>query len=341
MTSTFNRAKDLRGAAGNAPDSVDFAEVRALIEADDSNAQREALLALDSLIESRPGDALDLLPVLASLLESDDILVRVATLACLSSLAETYPQQVTIVADRVVELIGPNADDGILEGAIPYITAVSDTEPHAVLDAIPRLAALLQTNCPCEQDTILALTRIAKVYPNSVVPVAGELLTYVESEDSENRVEALAAVGQVSKEHPEVAESSVPTLIELLDADSPYLRTNAAGLLAELANEYPQPLIPVVPRFIELLNDTDEKARYNATSILARIASAYPEDVQAAVDALIDALNEEIAYSRSNACWALGRLEATEARDALENLQHSDPDSQVRDAAGWALEQLD
>jgi hypothetical protein len=338
---TVERAKELRGAVSNTPKQVELGEVRALIEADDPNAQREALLAVDSLIEERPDDALELLPVLVSLLDHDDHLVHVATLFCLSSLAEEYPRQLTIVADRVVELVGPDVDGGVLEGALPYIAAVADVEPRTVIDAAPRLAALLQTDHPCEGQTILALTRIAKVYPDTVAPVADDLLQYVEIDGSNHRVNALAALGHIAKEYPNVAESAIPALLELLDAESYLLRANAAGLLAELADEYPAALRSAVPRIVDLLDDDDEKARYNATSILSRTAQAHPEAVSQATGPLIDALDEEFAYSRSNACWALGHLEAAEARDRLEDLHESDPDEEVRTAAGWALEQLD
>ena len=293
QVTAINRASNLRDEASTSPDSVDIEEIGELINVDDPDVQRHALHALIDVINARPGDALDFLPVLTSRLKNDDILVRCVALYCFADLAETYPRQVTPVADEVVRLLETDTDQGVLEGAIPYVAAVADGDPQSVIDSVPKLTALLQVGTPCEQDAVIALTRIAKVYPESILPVTTELLSYVDKSGSTNRIAALAALGFVAKEYPYVAESAISTVIDLLDADPYRLRANAGGLLADLTDEYPEAIQPAVPRVIELLDDEDEKVRYNATSILAKMAKAYPETVETAVDSLIDALNEE------------------------------------------------
>ncbi|WP_435320287.1 HEAT repeat domain-containing protein [Haloarchaeobius sp. TZWSO28] len=334
------RAKELRSDAKSDPEGVDIEILDHLVRSENPDVQREALLALDTLIEDRPGDALDLLPFLTDLLQIDEVMIQAGALSCLSSLAEPYPRQVTPAAGAIVELLD-TGDEEILDGALAYIAAVADAEPGAVVDAVPRIAAVLQSGTPRDHDAVVALTRIAKRYPEAVLPATTELLSYLTDDDSGSRVAALAGLGYIAKEYPNVAESSILTLTRLLDADAYRVRANAAGLLADLADEYPESVRPAVPRTVELLDDDDEKARYNATSILARIAKEYPEDIEPAIDPLIATLDDEFSYSRSNACWALGYLRADSAREALESLEQSDPDEEVRNTAEWALGQLE
>lgn len=337
----IDRANELREEVSTAPKRVDVEAIGDLVQTDGPTVQQTALRALNDVVETRPEDVLDLLPVLTPRLESDDHTVRCETLYCLAELANQYPRQLTPVADDVIDFLDAEADEEVLMGTIPYIVAVAEVEPRAVVDTVPKLAALLQADIEFKGKVVDALLMIAKVYPESVLPVASELVSYIEPENSVNQVAALAAVGHIAKEYPNAAESALPTVIELLDAEAYRVRANAAGLLAELADQYPESVRSAVPRVIDLLDDEDEKVRYNATSILAHVAKAYPDDVEAATEPLIDALDEEFSYSRLNACWALGYLEAMQARDALESVRHSDQNEEVRDAAEQALQRID
>lgn len=90
------------------------------------------------------------------------------------------------------------------------------------------------------------------------------------------------------------------------------------------------------------LDEDYEKNRYNATSILAHVAKEHPADVEPAVEPLIEILEtEEFAYARSNACWALGYVAAPAALEALEERLEDDPDEEVREAAAFAIHEVE
>lgn len=339
--SRLDCAEELYHEAQTSPATIDVAELYELTQGSDETTRWHALLALDELAKSRPGDVVDFVPGFETLLESPHTEVRVAAFRWFATIADEYPGQVTPVAATAVDALEVDADENVLEAAITIVSRVADDDPKAVVDAAPKIAALLQEDPPAESKAVLALARIAKAYPEPVLPVTGALLEYVETADESAAPSAIAALGHMSKEYPNVAESAIPTLLDLLDAESFYIRANAAGLLADLSDEYPDQLSGAIPRVAGLLEDEDEKARYNATSILARVAKAHPEAVEPVIGGLIDALDEGFEHTRSNACWALGYLEAEEAEPELERLSASDPSEEVRDAAQYALRQLD
>lgn len=338
--SPLDRAKELRFEATHSPAGVALDELRELLHADEPEIQVQALQALKAVTAERGSEVVEFVPRLDQTVDSSHQGVRTAGLQWFATLAEDYPAQAAPVAPSVIDRLAGSASDDEVGAAINYVAAVAASEPGAVVDAVPRLTALLQETPPAESSAVLALTRIAEEYPEAVLPAADLLLEYIEDTDGSATTSALAAIGYLSKPYPNVAERAIPRLIDLLDADSRYYRANAGGVLADLADEYPGEVREAVPQATDLLNDIDEKARYNATSILARVAKAYPGDVEPAIGALIDVLEDDFPYTRSNACWALGYVEATTAEAYLETLAESDPNEDVEEAAKFALGQL-
>lgn len=339
---TIDGVLAIRDRAQTDPNGIDVQEIAKFVRIDDPDIQYRALHALIDVIAVRPGAALDYVSLLSERLASDEGLVRSAALYCVADLAEDYPQEVAPFAEDIVPMLSVDQDDAFLEGAIPYVAAVADAEPKAVLDAVPRLAALLQTNPTKRYELLLSLTRIANQYPDAVVPVTDDLLEYIEDEtDADDRGTAIAAIGYIAQEYPHVVEPAIPTFIDLLEADSQWLRANASGVLADLAEEYPGQLRLAANPVIDLLSDEDKRARYHATSILARVAEEYPADVESATDLLVEMLEEDLARTRKDACWALGGLRAETARDELEAIHREDANDDVRAAAEWALGEID
>jgi HEAT repeat protein len=333
-----------RESLSELPDSDDSEKVAELIETVQDGEDRERRVALARLAKTIEGDpecGLDTIPVLTSELGAFEIELQAESLHILSTVAEEYPEQVTPAASEVIPLLDVGIDSGILTDAVQIVSAIAEYEPDAVVDAVPKLATILQEDSPAEATVLTALKRIADVYPDAVVPVTPDLITYIEQGSDSNRIGAMAVLGTLSKEYPHVAEETIPTATELLDAANYMIRANAAGLLADLSDEYPAEIRASVPRVIELLDDDDEKVRYNATSILARVANQYPEDVEPAIPSLIDALDEDFEYARGNACWALGYLEAESALAALEELREIDSSEEVRYAAEQAVHMIE
>lgn len=327
------------------PGEDDVTPADALADALETGDVRERRLALSHLVElaeTAPEECLDLVPLLTTQLRADPPDVQAMALRVVASVGSEYPAQVTPAIDAVIDVLDPERDPEVQADAIRVVDAVSEHDPRVVVDAAPRLAALLEDDPPVPGTLLAALTRIAGVDPDAVAPLVPTLLGLIEEGDEQRRIGALSIVGMVAKEYPNVAESSIPVLVELLDAEPYKVRGNAAGTLAELADQYPGELRSVVPRCIELLDDDYEKNRYNATSILAHIAKEYPGDVEPAIDPLIEILEtEDFAYSRSNACWALGYMAAAAALETLEELVADDHHEEVRDAAAFAIHEIE
>ncbi len=325
------------------PDATDpdrVAELLDTIQTSNGKAQRLALLRLARAAETNPGTCLSAIPVLATQLGVSEPGVQAEALTALAHIANEHPEHVTPVAEDVISFLTPTTDWELLADAISIVAAIADHDPSAVVDAVPKLAALLQDGSPADATAITALQRIAASYPDAVAPITPQLLTYVEDGDDTQRIGALAVLGMLSKQYPHVAEDTIPTAIELLDATHYKLRANAAGLLADLASEYPTDIRSAVPQATDLLHDDDEKARYNATSILAHIAKTHPDAIEEATEPLVDALDDDFSWTRSNACWALGYIEAEHAVEQLEHLKQHDPEQEVQDAAAFAVHNI-
>jgi HEAT repeat protein len=339
-------AAELRETAATDPERVDVDRLRACLDRSAPAVRRDALAAVAQLADSRSGDVIDLLPVLAERLRDDDagVDVRRHAATAIDHVADVHPHHITPIADDVV-LALDDVDDRVVTAAARTVAAVADVEPRTVQDAVPKLASLLETDRVPAVTVVSGLAKIAKAHPSSVAPAVDALVAHLDADTAttESQVGALAAVGYVSKDYPDTAATAIPALIGLLDVDADRLRANAAGTLADLADEYPDEVLPATDRVVGLLSDSDEQARYNATSILARLAETAPERVRAAgaVSPLIDVLDDEFEYTRSNACWALGRLKASDAWDELAARRRDDPSEAVRESAAWALSQLD
>lgn len=334
------RAEYLDRTVGGNPEEADVQELRTLVHSDEEKAQMHALTALGRIIPDRSDDVESLLPLFAETLESDVTLTRFGALSCMALLAEAHPEKVLSYADDVISLLEPTSDGGILEEGIRFVAAVAEEYPGHVQDAVPKLGRLLNENPPQEQDLLQALVWMAQEEPDIVSSITSDLRDYVDDEDSEHRILAIAALGYVAKESPAAVKDTIPTMIGLLDAEENRLRGNAVGVLADLSEEYPEELLFDLAQITALVDDDDENAQHNATYVLAQLAERYPEEIESAIDPLIDALDTDNENTRINACEALGYVGATKAIEDLEYRQEEDPSIEVRQAAGWALGQI-
>lgn len=320
--------------------TTDPDELTAAVRAGETKPRRLALLALAGLAATDPTAALAAVPQVTAGLTDADPAVGAEALAVLSSVASEYPEEVTSAAAEVVEYLSVATPAELRTDAVRIVAAIADPNPGAVVDAVPRLAALLEEDTTVDGTILAALYHVAAASPDAVAPVVPQLTEHIETGEGSRLLAAFGVLGMIAKEYPHVAAETIPAVRASLDAGHPKVRANAAGLLADLAAEYPERVLPAVPRVIELLDDADEHARYNATSILARVAESHPAAVEPATDLLLDALDEEFSYARSNACWALGSLDATEALDRLREVERDDPHEEVRRAASVAVDAI-
>lgn len=303
----------------------------------DEESTRIALVRITRIASNAPEVCREAIPVLTEQLADADPAVQAEIVGICARVVEAHPDEGVAVADELFQLITPEAHPELLAEVLPVIARIAKHDAMTVVDAVPKLATLLQTDRQVEESVVAILLDVAKVHPDSVVPVAPALIECVEEGTDSVKLSALATLGYISKPYPYVAEQTIPEATELLHEENHKLRANAAGLLADLAQEYPGKLRANVPKVIDLLGDADEKVQYNATSILARIANVHPEAVEPATDALIEALEAEMDQTRANACWALGYMNAASAREQIEAVQNHSPNDTVDAAASAAL----
>jgi hypothetical protein len=332
-------------AARRGPALDDDGGVAALVgalEADDPGTRRSAAEDLAVAAAERPEATVDAIPALAAHAESDDPVVRAAAFEALGALAEDAPHRSTPAVDAAVTALDDPVDDAAT-GAARVVAGVAAERPDAVLGAVPRLATLLGADRVPDGPLVHALDRVGETYPSAVLPAVDALFDHAESPTAETRAVALTAVGRAASAHPSAVESSVSRLTALFDADDPEVRAAAARVLADVADHRPEAVAPVAERVVPLVADDDEAVRREATSALAGVGRTAPDRVRdaGAVGPLVDALDAEIACTRSNAAWLLGHVGACDARDALAARRRDDPETEVREAASWALDRLE
>jgi len=154
-------AADLRETAATDPARVDVDRLRTCLDRSAPAVRRDALAAIAHLAESRPGDVLDLLPVLADALSDEDVDARRHAATAIHHVAETHPHHVTPVADDVV-LALEDPDDQVATAAARTVTAVADVDPDSVRDAVPTLARLLESDRVPAVAVAGGLARIAR-----------------------------------------------------------------------------------------------------------------------------------------------------------------------------------
>ena len=322
------------------PDPESVSKAVSTIEDGNNNDVRIELVRIRRIAEQSPHACEPAIPTLITILPSADIAVQAEILGIFQELVDEEPELVRPAIERLDGFLTSETDDRLRKNAITIISSIAENDPSAVTDVIPKLEVLLKGTTGESGSILQILSRVAKAYPEAVLPIVPSLTEHINDTSRDHRAGALSVLGQVSKAYPNVATDVISTVHELLSVDNDRLRANAAGLLADLADEYPEKVQPAVSDAIELLSDEDDYARYNATSILARVAHENPEPVEPATEGLMNALNEDRPAARENACWALGYLGATTAEQALASRAESDPNERVRQAASRALDEL-
>ena len=106
--------------------------------------QRIALAQLAKTVENEPERGVDAIPVLTAELQTVDVELQAESLYILSRVAEEYPEQIRPVAGEVIPLLDQESNSGLLAETIEIIAAIAEYDPDAVVDAVPKLAIVLQ-----------------------------------------------------------------------------------------------------------------------------------------------------------------------------------------------------
>ena len=216
-------------------------EIIASLDSSDPSVRRESVKCLAAIADEHPDDALDAVPLLATVVEDGVDGDRYAVYA-LSRITDAYPEAVKPVADTLAAAI---LDESLDDGA--------------------RLNAAA------------GLGRIVGEYPSIGVDVVDDLVALFDADNRKLRNNAIGIVGDVAKVHTDVVEPHVGTIAPLLTVDDEYTRVNASSALARVAEDFPEAVQSVASTYIALLEDDNPIVRENACWALGYLAEAEAE----------------------------------------------------------------
>lgn len=337
-------ATGLRRLADLDPRAVEIQELFELLEAamETDPWARDVLRAVRPVARERPRECSPLLPALQSLLGSGDAEIRTEVLRVLRAIGDGSAADIAWLTENIIAQLDAD-DESVRRQAIRCLVPIAEEDPGDVIDAVPKLAPIMEADATAERHAMFVLSRISKEYPEQIKPFAERLgdVLLDDTRADEVRLNAAAALGRVCGEYPATADDIFDDVATLLESENPMLRNNAVGFMSDVATLKSDLLEPYTDAIAELLEGDDEYARTNASCALSRVAVDFPASVEPYTETFVDLLSDDASLVRLNACWALGHLEAAEAESALEEVAASDGDSDVRLRANWALQQID
>jgi len=335
-------AAALRERALDSPTDVDTGRIRALLSdpALPPGVHADAVAALLEVAQSGQHVDGEFAGLVARLLGRPSLDADPLLLRCLRAIAVDHPEAVLDHKDVIVEHVTVE-DDESTQAATGCCVELVATDPEGLLDLVPTLSALLDADDPTRTNALYVLSQLAVGYPEEVKPVVPQLLDGISDRAVAYQTNALSALGAIASAYPSAAVEAIDELTALADADHPGVRGNAIGLIADVAQEHPDRTTDAVDVVTERLDDDDEYVRGNAVSAILHVGLERPDAIAEATDRLEERLDDPAPIVRSNACKAVGSLDIEDARERLETLESDDPNEEVREHAGWALEQLE
>lgn len=338
------KATALRRLADAKPEAVRVSSILSLLDREDSGTlqQRDALRALRSVATLRPDECRPAVPILRSLLGQQDLAAPHDALATLSAIGDSNPADIAPATDDIIPCLDSNRVPARREAAA-CLAAIARESPSDAVDAVPGLVTIIEDGTDGQQSAVYTLERIAREFPEAVIPTAHALgdVSLDESLSDETRLSATAALGRAVNESPSLAIDIIDDVTHLYEADNYKLRNNAIALTFEVAAIHTDIVEPYVDDIAALLTVDDTYTRTNASGALARVAEDFPDSFEHVTPTLIKLLTDDGPRVRENACWALGYLRAVEAQTPLEELVQGDTNEGVRTRASWALSRIE
>jgi HEAT repeat protein len=337
------KATALKRLADVHPEAIDVSTLLTILDRADGPPSRDedALAALHRVSAVRPEDCKPAIPILQTLLTSDTPPGTEDVLGALSQIGGADAGAISPLFEDIMPYV--DAEDSDLQAMAARCTAaIAEESPEDVVDAVPQLVSLIETETGERRQPVFALSRITREDPEAVEPHVDSLKLVVLNEDVPDtvRLNATAAVGRIVSEDPTIGIDMVDELVELFDATTPKLRNNAIGVIADVATVHTDVIEKYSDEIAPLLQVDDEYTRINASGALSRVAEDYPTTVAPVTPTFIDLLDDTNTLVRENACWALGHLRADEAATKLEECATGDSDPDVRSRASWALTEI-
>ena len=225
----------------------------------------------------------------------------------LRRLASTHPEQVRI-SSLLSVLDRADGDRWQDENAIRALRQVAKVRPTDCTPAIPILQTLLaREDCLAQADLLATLRAIGDADPGAIVPLAADLIPYLESRIVSARREATRCIAIIAAECPEDAVDAVPALATIVENEADAV-PHAVYALSQISREYPEALKPVAEPLGEVILDDSlsDTVRLNATAGLGRVVGEYPSIAVNIVDDVATLLTAEDRQLRNNAIALIG-----------------------------------
>ncbi|WP_433627499.1 HEAT repeat domain-containing protein [Halomicrococcus sp. NG-SE-24] len=305
----YERARELREAAGVDPATVDVEAVVDCLATEDERARHEAANAFTTVTEARSDCVPDAADRLTTLLESEEA--------------------------------------GVRQGAARTVAQLADRHPDALERTAPALRAIVEREFDYARNTaLLALADLGKSNPAVAAPLTESLREYVaEDYGLPTRERATRALAVAADARPDAVADAVPALVEHLgtddaeddatalpaelpsadEADDPALaasfREHAARTLAVVAGDDPEAVAPHAATLAALLDDEADGVRRAALDALAALAERRPDAVLGHRDALRETLTTDgNEGNRATAAYAMSALAEAAPGSVAETL---------------------
>ncbi|MFP8958784.1 HEAT repeat domain-containing protein [Natrialbaceae archaeon A-CW3] len=187
------------------------------------------------LVDTAPGEFVDLVPTLSTLLESSNDQIRTNSVFVLSSVADEYPEEVKPVVPQLIDGLG-DRDHAYQANALSALGAVVSAYPAIGTSETATLAEIAGPDAPpkVRANAVGLLGDIATEHPTDVREHVPVLVGCLHTDDEYLSGNAAAALLHVAVDDSEATEEAIPALLELLDDPSPVVRRNACKALGHL-----------------------------------------------------------------------------------------------------------
>lgn len=303
----YDRATDLHDRARTAPGTVDFASVAALLRSRHSpSVDRHLLSCLAALADDRPDAVASVAgEVGARLSLSDDRGLNAPATDCLAEIADADPAPLIDLVPMLAALLDDDAE-GVRRGATYVLSRIASAYPDAVRPAVPSLADATTDDGGRAVNALSALASVADWCGTLPADARDDVAELARHGRGPVRANAVAVLANVARHRPADVEQHAEVLLAAVEEGEPGPRTNAAAGIAAIAREHPAAVSAAVPALVELLEADDPRARRNACRALGRLASAGDPAAASALDA-VSALADADADPdvRRLASWAV------------------------------------
>lgn len=237
--------------------------------------KRAVLNSLERLVDHHTATLKPLLPVLTSLLETDERAIRLTTAKLLVSVAETDPQTVVSMVSSLADRLSDEEEFYYVRArsaeALGYI-ALEQPDEVTAPEVLADLRIGLSFDEPeVKQKLAKALEYVALGNPRRLRHQVSSLAEHLADEDELVRYHICTALVCIGTQSPDRLVEVTDALVERLDDECLYVRGRAAEGLGQLADEGVEGVTVPKPLVVELLKSdesfVEERARFAYSSL--------------------------------------------------------------------------